>query len=129
MKFGGVIVKIRSDFVTNSSSTSFVIVSKGEFTKELFFKLVGLQENSPLIPVFEKLFFLFKEKMAVLDNSNLFADNVELKRIIDESLKTGKMVSHGKLSSEDDRLESFFCTDSFEMKNDVLYINGVECYW
>lgn len=122
-------MKIRSDFVTNSSTTSFVIISKGKFTKKKFFDLVGLQTGSPLTPVFQTLFLLLEEKMNPLSNSLEFNDNIDLKRMIDESLKEGKYVYSGRLSSDDNILESYFCTDSFEMKDDKLYINGVNCAW
>jgi hypothetical protein len=122
-------MKIRSDFVTNSSTTSFVIISKGKFTKKKFFDLVGLQTDSPLTPIFQKLFLLLEEKMNPLGNSLEFNENIDLKRVIDESLKEGKFVYTGRLSSDDDILESYFCTDSFEIKDDKLYINGVNCAW
>lgn len=129
MRLGRCIMKIRSDFVTNSSTTSFVIITKGKFTQEKFYNLVGIQNGSPLIPIFEKLFFLLEEKMTPFENPNKPIENVDLKQIIDESLKEGKCVYYGRLSSDNDMLESFFCTDSFEMKNDELYINGVNCGW
>ena len=122
-------MKIRGDFVTNSSTTSFVIISKGKFTKKKFFNLVGLKPGSPLIPIFENLFILLKEKMTPIGNSLQFDANTDLKRVIDESLKEGKNVYIGRLSSDDNVLESYFCTDSFEMQEDELYINGINCAW
>lgn len=123
-------MKIRSDFVTNSSTTSFVIISKGKFTEKKFFNLVGLQKDSPLIPIFKKLFLVLKEKMTPLNNTDLYNENVDLKELIAKSLKEGKYVYYGRLSSDDgDILEAYFCTDSFEMKNSELYINGVSCAW
>ena len=41
-------MKIRLDFVTNSSSSSFIIGIKGELTKENLLKYLGVVEDSPL---------------------------------------------------------------------------------
>ncbi|MFA4859821.1 hypothetical protein [Methanoregula sp.] len=122
-------MKLRSDFVTNSSSTSFIIISKGKFTKTHFFALAGIQKDSPLTPVFEKLFLLFEEKMEPLNDPKEYISNPDLRLLIKDSLEEGKSVYCGRLSSEDDLLEAYFCTDSFEMKNDTLYINCVNCAW
>lgn len=40
-----------------------------------------------------------------------------------------KEIFIGELSSESDFIESFFCTDSFEVENDKIYLNALDCAW
>ncbi|MDR1871591.1 MAG: hypothetical protein LBS60_06630 [Deltaproteobacteria bacterium] len=49
-------MKVRQGFVTNSSSTSFVISLKGDFTRDNFFKALGLKKDFPLANVITSLF-------------------------------------------------------------------------
>jgi hypothetical protein len=46
-----------------------------------------------------------------------------------EAKGTKAIAYFGYLSSEDNPVESFFCTDSFEEQNSAIYINGLECAW
>lgn len=41
-------MKIRNGFVTNSSSTNFLLISKKEITPEYLFKKLGFKRNSPI---------------------------------------------------------------------------------
>ena len=106
-----------------------MIISKGKFTEKKFLDLAGVKKGSPLLPIFKKLYLLLLENMTPVSDPSMLESNTELMQLIHESLSEGKLVYSGRLSSDSDILESYFCTDSFEMKNEKLYINGINCVW
>jgi hypothetical protein len=56
-----------------------------------------------------------------------FSEEVAQKVV--EAREKGKEVYIGDLSSEVDEIETFFCRDSFELENDKIYFNALECSW
>jgi hypothetical protein len=55
-------MKIRNGFVSNSSSSSFLIFMKGELTKENFLWLLGVDENNPVGRGASKMFDYFTKQ-------------------------------------------------------------------
>ncbi len=49
-------MKIRSDFVTNSSSSSFVIAMKEELTPEKLYEVFEVHERHPLVNIVDTIF-------------------------------------------------------------------------
>lgn len=127
-------MKIKTDFVTNSSSTSFILVCNGEFDLREFMSLVGVEVDSPLVPLFNKLYELIKREMKPIDDLK-FEQKIEelhpnvVKKLL-EYRKSGKVIYEGELSTEDgDPIEAMFCVDSFEAENENIYLNYLECVW
>lgn len=136
-------MKIRSGFVTNSSSTSFLIITREDLSRENFFELLGVDPTSPIADVFDG--FYRAVTSGVIEQADLDAfdsdEQVEqrfggvrnlsdymIQKIKDAKGNGGKVI-YGLLSSEGDLIESFFCTDSFEVENDEIYFNGLSCVW
>lgn len=135
-------MKIRAGFVSNSSSTSFLVIADGDLDLKGFLNLMGIASKSPLVPLFTTL------HESILENSRHPVDfskvdpQVPLKdwftdlrneltpRMIEkleDARRRGLKVYHGQLSTESNNVECFFCTDSFEAENDRFYINALEC--
>ena len=135
-------MKIRAGFISNSSSTSFLILAADDLTRENFFQLMGVSPESPLADVFREL------HKAVVDSAKMpvdlrdFDESIPVTQWLDgfreeisprmveklrDAKKRGLKVYYGELDTESSRTESFFCCDSFEAENENFYINALQC--
>lgn len=133
-------MKIKTDFVTNSSSTNFIVMTKGEMTLQSFFKAVGVSQESMFLDVFVKLFYLFKNDLhdaesyalslgyASLDEFiNRFCEDT--KNRIHKAIAKGYDVYIGELYSDNDEVETVFCCDAFVIEGNTLIIDATEDAW
>lgn len=138
-------MKIRQDFITNSSSTSFIISLKDEWNESNFFKAIGVLDDSALRDIFENLYKAInydKEEITTYLNkhypemgtieemlsSHYFSNDVIEK--VSQLIKEGRTVYYGELSAENgESVDSFFGMESFLICEEDIYFNGQIAVW
>jgi hypothetical protein len=134
-------MKIRDGFVTNSSSTNFLIISKEELTEEYLLKKLGFKHNSPIKEAGEQLaysilvgieyglrWFKFDYKNPSYDNIlEVFGKKSANK--FKKLKKKGYKVYLGYTRSEEDYITYFMTCDYFLIDNKDFYMDGRNCVW
>lgn len=133
-------MKIRDGFVTNSSSTSYIIISKKKLTGEYLAKKLGLTEKSP--NYYEILNVC---KNMVIDGKRGFyhytyeeSENYDLIKEIfgektankyNQSVKNGYEIYCGRISSEENDYEITMCLDYMKYKDSEVFIDATDNVW
>lgn len=138
-------MKIKQDFVTNSSSTAFIISMNKPWSQENFLNAIGLEGKSPMNKLFEQLYEAINSDKCEIkqymkrwapDCSNVsdflrkegFCEETIL--VTEQLIDSGRTVYYGKLSSDGETAaEVFFCCESFLVCDDNLYFNGRISGW
>ena len=109
-------MKIRNGFVTNSSSTNFIIISKKEITTEFLFEKLGFKNDSPLADMGWELCsnILYSPDTDTLNFEDVKKDfGMETAKKWQNLTAKGYNSIRGCTSSDEDSLTSFFTMDSF----------------
>ena len=132
-------MKVKFDFVSNSSSTSFVYISDEELSEDVFLEAAGVDGDGPVGDLFRQMYseisyairrgdqIKTKEAADSLAGTHEFTPEVieKMKDAIDQ----GKNIVTSGLSSDGPLAESLLCMSMFEIESDRFYINAFSNYW
>lgn len=133
-------MKVKLDFVSNSSSTSFVYIADEELSEEVFLEAAGVDGDGPVGDLFRQMYSEISTALRYHGEqvtTKEAADNLagtheftpEVVERMKEAIEQGKNVVISTLSSDGPLAESLLCMAMFEVESDRFYINAYNNYW
>ncbi len=133
-------MKLKQDFITNSSSTSFIISILDDWNEANFLKAIGIEGDMPINEIFSQLFDAIErnkqeisaamnESRAEYHSVNEFLEEKGFGKdtihLVEKLLSEGRTVYYGRLRSDGNSAsEVYFCMESFVVCEDDIYFNG-----
>lgn len=130
---------IRDGFVTNSSSTNFMIISKEELTSDYLLERLGFKKTSCIMNAGVSL--ADDIDTGIQSGPRWFSiDEIDFEKVLEifgsesaekyrKMAKKGYHTYIGHIGSDDDYLTSFMTMDSFVIDEKNFYMDGRNCVW
>ena len=132
-------MKFREGFVTNSSSTNFLIISKKELDASYLAKKMGFKENTKL---YHASYELIQTILSAVENGPRYNQIDEINYDVvkeffgqesadkyEALMGKGFHAYIGYTHSDDGSLTAFMTTDHFIIDDEDFYMNGESCVW
>lgn len=138
-------MKIKADFVTNSSSTCFIVLKKNDITLEEFLKNIGVENKSIFIDEFKEMYNLLASDLLPAQefvarhrwshtNETVesfimehFSNETWLK--VQQAQEQGYEIFMGSLASDETHTECLLCTDDFVIDMKEICFDGTNNGW
>ncbi len=116
-------MKIRMDFVTNSSTSSYVVGVHGELTKEKVLEAIGVPEDSALYGLSKDLADLIVSGAEEYTKDDMLEDG-EPYGTAKEIFDAGMRCYTGEADSDGEPLEQMLCYTPLYHKSDDLILDA-----